>query len=105
MAAPALGATKVKDGSAPSRPVTLRDLMSHTSGLAFPPRKPTDGAQSLKGYVAELVKAPLAFDPGSGYEYGFGITVAGRIAEIVNLVLYPREVTNRPAGHISSIAG
>ncbi|MCB1203583.1 MAG: beta-lactamase family protein [Verrucomicrobiae bacterium] len=81
---PELGATKVKDGSAPSRPVTLRDLMSHTSGLAFPPRKPTDGAQSLKGYVAELVKTPLAFDPGSGYEYGFGITVSGRIAEIVS---------------------
>ncbi|MCB1093022.1 MAG: beta-lactamase family protein, partial [Verrucomicrobiae bacterium] len=73
-----------KDSSAPSRPVTLRDLMSHTSGLAFPPRKPTDGAQSLKGYALELVKAPLAFDPGSNYEYGFGITVSGRIAEIVS---------------------
>lgn len=81
---PEIGEMKLPDGSAPSRPVTLRDLMSHTSGLAFPPRKPTDGAQSLKGYVAELVKAPLAFDPGSDYEYGFGITVAGRIAEIVS---------------------
>ncbi len=81
---PELGAVKLADGSAPSRPITLRDLMSHTSGLAFPPRKADDGAQSLKGYTAALVKAPLAFEPGSDYEYGFGITVAGRIAEIVS---------------------
>jgi CubicO group peptidase (beta-lactamase class C family) len=81
---PELGEVKMKDGSAPSRPITLRDLMSHTSGLAFPPRKADDGAQSLKGYTLALVKAPLAFEPGADYEYGFGITVAGRIAEIVS---------------------
>lgn len=81
---PELGEVKMKDGSAPSRPITLRDLMSHTSGLAFPPRKADDGAQSLKGYTLALVKAPLAFEPGSDYEYGFGITVSGRIAEIVS---------------------
>jgi CubicO group peptidase (beta-lactamase class C family) len=80
---PELQDVKLADGSPPARPVTLRDLVSHTSGLAFPPRKPTDGAHSLKSYTAELVKAPLAFEPGSAYEYGFGITVAGRIAEIV----------------------
>lgn len=79
---PALGKVKLANGNPPARPVTLRDLMSHTSGLAFPPRKPTDGAQSLRGYTEELVKAPLAFEPGLSYEYGFGITVAGRIAEI-----------------------
>jgi CubicO group peptidase (beta-lactamase class C family) len=81
---PELGEVKMKDGSAPSRSITLRDLMSHTSGLAFPPRKADDGAQSLKGYTLTLVKAPLAFEPGADYEYGFGITVAGRIAEIVS---------------------
>lgn len=81
---PEIGGAKLADGSPPARPITLRDLLSHTSGLAFPPRKPTDGAQSLKGYVAELVKAPLAFEPGSDYQYGFGITVAGRIAEIAS---------------------
>lgn len=81
---PSLGKVKLADGNPPARPITLRDLMSHTSGLAFPPRKPTDGAQSLRGYVEELVKAPLEFEPGSSYRYGFGITVAGRIAEIVS---------------------
>ena len=81
---PELGKVKLANGEPPSRPITLRDLMSHTSGLAFPPRKADDGAQSLKSYTNILVKAPLAFEPGSAYEYGFGITVAGRIAEIVS---------------------
>ncbi|MCP5538572.1 MAG: beta-lactamase family protein [Akkermansiaceae bacterium] len=79
---PALAKAHLADGTPPKRPITLRDLMSHTSGLAFPPRKPTDGAQSLKGYVAQLVAAPLAFEPGTDYEYGFGLTVSGHIAEI-----------------------
>lgn len=81
---PELGKVKLANGQPPARPITLRDLMSHTAGIAFPPRKPTDGAQSLKGYTAELLRAPLAFEPGFAYEYGFGITIAGRIAEIVS---------------------
>lgn len=81
---PELEKVKLANGEAPSRPITLRDLMSHTSGIAFPPRKASDGAHTLKSYTLELVKAPLAFEPGSNYEYGFGITVAGRIAEIVS---------------------
>ncbi len=81
---PDLGKVKLADGKPPARPITLRDLMSHTAGIAFPKRQPSDGAVSLKAYAASLVKTPLAFEPGSAYEYGFGITVAGRIAEIVS---------------------
>jgi len=81
---PELGKAALADETPVDRPVTLRDLMSHSSGLAFPPRKASDGAQSLRGYVAELVKPPFAFQPGAGYEYGFGITVAGRCAEVAS---------------------
>jgi CubicO group peptidase (beta-lactamase class C family) len=85
---PELGAVKLADGSAPEKAITLRMLLSHTAGIAFPPRKPTDGAISLKAYVASLLKTPLAFQPGSSYEYGFGPTVAGRIIEIASGMKY-----------------
>jgi CubicO group peptidase (beta-lactamase class C family) len=43
---------------------------------------------SLKAYVASLLKTPLAFQPGSAYEYGFGPTVAGRILELASGMKY-----------------
>jgi CubicO group peptidase (beta-lactamase class C family) len=80
---PGLAKVKMKDGSAPKTAITLRMLLSHTAGIAFPPRKADDGAVSLKQYVDRLISAPLAFEPGSDYEYGFGPTVAGRLLELV----------------------
>lgn len=85
---PDLGKVTVEGGAQPEKLITLRMLLSHTAGIAFPPRKPSDGAISLKSYVASLIKAPLAFQPGSSYEYGFGPTVAGRIVEIVSGMKY-----------------
>lgn len=85
---PELGKVTVAGGAVPEKPITLRMLLSHTAGIAFPSRKPTDGAISLKSYVASLIKTPLAFQPGSSYEYGFGPTVAGRIIEIVSGMKY-----------------
>ena len=80
---PALAKVKMKDGSVPKTAITLRMLLSHTAGIAFPPRKADDGAVSLKQYVDRLLVAPLAFEPGSDYEYGFGPTVAGQLLEVV----------------------
>ncbi len=85
---PELGKVTVEGGAAPAKPITLRMLLSHTAGIAFPSRKPSDGAISLKAYVASLIKTPLAFQPGTSYEYGFGPTVAGRIIEIVSSMKY-----------------
>lgn len=95
---PELAGVKVADGSAPLKPITLRMLLSHTAGIAFPLRKPSDGAISLKSYVASLIKTPLAFQPGSAYEYGFGPTIAGRILEIVSGMKYETFLQKRLFG-------
>lgn len=85
---------RLRSGPA-SAPITLRHLLSHTSGLAQPDRKPTDGAMTLANYASGLVKAPLEFEPGSRYEYGFGLTAAGRIVEIVSARPFPKYVEKR----------
>lgn len=92
---PELGQVKMADGKPPARAITLRMLLSHTAGIAFPRRSPSDGAISLKAYTAALLKNPLAFEPGSSYEYGFGPTVAGRLLEVVSGMKYEDFVRTR----------
>ena len=81
---PELAKVKVAGGRALFRPITLRDLLSHTSGIADPARKPSDGNVPIAQYALDLLKKPFEFQPGSEFEYGFGLTVAGRIVEIAS---------------------
>ncbi len=76
------------------REVTVRDLMTHTSGLVSggagaetasrkAPRNPSD---NLAGYGAALGAAPLDFQPGSQWAYSglAGIDTLGRIVEVAS---------------------
>ncbi len=70
---------KLQDGSAPDREITIRDAITHTSGLA--------GNQifdsSLKDSVDELATRSLRFQPGTKWQYSPGLNVAGRVVEVV----------------------
>jgi CubicO group peptidase (beta-lactamase class C family) len=101
---PAFGAVKVleSDGQGgtklvePRRPVTVRDLLTHTSGLTYhflidspvselyrqnmPLFDPT---LDLQQFVAELGRLPLAFQPGTRFQYSVGIDVAAALVEIL----------------------
>ena len=76
---PTFADVKLQDGSVPPRQITIRDCVTHTSGLA--------GNQifsgSLESSVNALAKKPLAFVPGAKWQYSPGLNVAGRIIEIV----------------------
>ena len=65
--------------------VTLRHLLSHTSGIV--PQQPCLFAtrQMTLGQCADQISAPpLMFRPGSSFHYGAGaMQVAGRLAEVV----------------------
>jgi len=70
---------------APRRAITLRHLLTHTSGLAYGFCSAQANrylkARGLGLAEAGAFGAPLVFDPGEGWQYGTGIDVAGLMIE------------------------
>jgi CubicO group peptidase (beta-lactamase class C family) len=82
----------------PSHLVTVREIMSHTSGMAFksPMETPTLDTLSLKDAVRSHALVPLQRDPGTKYEYAnAGINTAGRIIEVVSGMSYEEFLQKR----------
>ena len=82
------------DLRSPARPMTIRDLMLHTSGLtygsgpdalkeAYGRLKPMESA-NLEEMAEKLSHVPLAYDPGTDWIYGVSIDVLGRVIEVVS---------------------
>lgn len=72
----------------PSRPVTIRDLLTHTHGLEEPPM-PAAGTP-LAEVATAASRGPLHFEPGSQWKYGnVGMSVLGRIVEVVAGKAFP----------------
>jgi CubicO group peptidase (beta-lactamase class C family) len=78
----------------PARAVTIRDLMLHISGLTYGSGpdalkktyarlKPMEST-NLAEMVEKLSQVPLAFDPGTDWNYGVNIDVLGRVIEIAS---------------------
>jgi CubicO group peptidase (beta-lactamase class C family) len=90
-----------------AREITIKDLLTHTSGLASGPmgnsevaknpRKPTD---KLADFVPRLAAAPLEFQPGSRWLYspGAGFDSLGRIVEIASGMPLDRFLAERVFG-------
>ena len=79
------------NGEIPNREMTLRDLLSHSSGL--PNNVSTDRALRAAGHpslaesnleemMGRLESVPLKYEPGKGWYYSFAADVVGRLVEI-----------------------
>ncbi|MFN3324374.1 MAG: serine hydrolase domain-containing protein [Bryobacteraceae bacterium] len=69
----------------PSRPIQIRDVMTHTSGLPARPSSSETKLESLAAVVAEGAKQQLMFEPGTKWSYSnLGIDVVARIVEVVS---------------------
>jgi len=98
----------------PKRPMTVRDLLRHTSGIvdpelefAFPEDGVTDAASeaairyvhtlynwtdattyrrdtTLADFISALARLPLAHQPGEVWEYGLSTDVLGRVVEVAS---------------------
>jgi CubicO group peptidase (beta-lactamase class C family) len=89
------GATAL-DLVAPKRPITIQDLMRHTSGLTYGffgeglVKKAYVDAHLLAGdvdnaqFVERLAKLPLVYQPGTTWDYSHSVDVLGRVIEVIS---------------------
>ena len=79
----------------PRRPITIQDLLRHTSGLTygFFTSTPVDslyqranllGADGLDAMVTKLGEIPLMTQPGTRWIYSMSTDVVGRLVEVVS---------------------
>lgn len=82
----------------PKRPITIRDVLSHTSGLPFSSamESPTLDGLALKDASRSYAMTPLIFEPGTAYQYSnAGINTAGRIIEVASGMTYEQFLESR----------
>jgi len=84
---------QVKEGDqpphAPRHPITVREIMDHTSGMVLANDRTLKHTHSLTNDVADYASRPLHCEPGTKYEYNnCGINTAGRIIEVVSGLSY-----------------
>jgi CubicO group peptidase (beta-lactamase class C family) len=78
----------------PDRPIQIRDMLTHTAGLAnsylgnptaygaHMSEFPSDG--KLDAYVRHLAELPLNYQPGTRWEYSTATSVVGRLVEVIS---------------------
>jgi CubicO group peptidase (beta-lactamase class C family) len=88
------------------RDMTVHDLLRHTSGLTYahlagPQLKPGYDAanindeQSNAEMIDKLAKLPLAYQPGSTWQYGLSTDVLGRVVEVASGMTLDRFIAER----------
>ncbi len=85
----------------PAHPITVRNVLTHTSGLPFRSdmEVPTLDLLPLRVAAKSYAMTPLQFAPDSKYEYSnAGINTAGRIIEVVTGIPYEDFLDQRLLG-------
>ncbi|MBZ5609385.1 MAG: beta-lactamase family protein [Acidobacteriia bacterium] len=97
------------EGAPPKRPMTVQDLMRHTSGLTYGlfGNSPVDqmyrkanvfAAPSLAEMVKTIASMPLLHQPGEFWEYSVSTDVLGRVVEVASGMDFDTFVRERVTG-------
>ena len=82
----------------PSHPITIRETLSHMTGLPFRSdvEVPTLDALPLATAVRSYAMTPLQWEPGTRYQYSnAGINTAARVLEVVSGMSYEHFMAKR----------
>lgn len=90
---------------APSRPMTVKHLLTHTAGLTYGwgndnvadlyKKAKVFEVASLKEFIDRVAALPLIASPGEKYEYSIGIDVLGYLVQVVSGIPFDRFVEER----------
>jgi len=84
-----------------NRPITIRDLMTHTAGIQDPPPPAIKDYPQLMNVplaevVEQLARQPLLFQPGTQWSYSSpGIEILGRLIEVCSGQKYEDFIQSR----------
>lgn len=93
-----------------NRPATMRDMLTHTAGLAnsYRGNRSYYGSQiqvfaddTLESYIDRLAGLPLNYQPGEEWQYSAATSVVGRLVEVISgqpLDQYMQERIFEPLG-------
>src|SRR5258707_7982807 len=110
------GATSLDQTEPAVRPITVRHLMSHSSGLsyglldpgtlifnAYNDRKVLNPATTLAEMIDVLADLPLAYHPGTSWEYSVAIDVLARLVEVISDQRFDAFIQSRILGPLGMV--
>jgi CubicO group peptidase (beta-lactamase class C family) len=110
------GATSLDQTEPAVRPITIRHLMSHSSGLsyglldprtlifnAYNERKVNSPATTLAEMIDVLADLPLAYHPGTSWEYSVAIDVLARLVEVISGQRFDAFIQSRILGPLGMV--
>ena len=110
------GATSLDQTEPAVRPITIRHLMSHSAGLsyglfdpgtlifnAYRARKVLNPATTLAEMIDALADLPLAFHPGTSWEYSVATDVIARLVEVISGQRFDAFIASRILGPLDMV--
>jgi len=89
----------LKDAGGNDVTITIKECLTHTSGLSDVTPEETQGVTTLEKLTPVIALKPVKFKPGSKWEYNqSGINTVGRIVEVVSGKSFPEFLQERLFG-------